>query len=230
MGTWGPGAFENDAAMDFSHEIETPHDLAGALTVEMIDQPISADAACRIIVVGECVAAMRGHACSDLPDELADRLVGFGPPSKSLLDHSCDHLTAVMQRSELMELWAEDDPSNWNRAMHGLIVRLSRDPIDAKTAQKAQKAKKAKEPFFNPSPCSFCDKPMGEEQFSDFTIHLNDGGSVPMGRDGWAHHECLNAALHPKHMIRAFAHDDNITPDELETLLERKPTAEDSTA
>jgi hypothetical protein len=46
-------------------------------------------------------------------------------------------------------------------------------------------------------------------------------------RSGWVHHECLNAALHPKHMIRVYSHDEDITPDELDALLQRKPTADD---
>lgn len=33
MGTWGPGAFENDTALDFAAAIQTPNDLADALTV-----------------------------------------------------------------------------------------------------------------------------------------------------------------------------------------------------
>ena len=56
MGTWGPGAFENDAALDFVHQVASAQDLADALTVWAPDQPIDADTACRIVVVAECVA------------------------------------------------------------------------------------------------------------------------------------------------------------------------------
>jgi hypothetical protein len=52
MGTWGPGAFENDAALDFVPEIESARDLANALTVRAPDEPIDADTACRIVVGG----------------------------------------------------------------------------------------------------------------------------------------------------------------------------------
>jgi hypothetical protein len=111
MGAGGPGAFENDAALDFVPEIEAAKDLADALTIRTLDQPIDADTACRIVVVAECVAAMRGHPCHDMPDGLAERLATFGKPSRSLFHHARDHLAAVMTRSELMELWAEGDPA-----------------------------------------------------------------------------------------------------------------------
>ena len=107
MGTWGPGAFENDAALDFVREIESAQDLADALTVRAADQPIDADTACRIVVVAECVAGMRGHPSGDMPETLAARVSAFGRPSRSLFHHARSHLFAVMSRSELMELWAE---------------------------------------------------------------------------------------------------------------------------
>ena len=49
MGTWGPRTFENDVALDFAGEIRTAQDLADALTIRSVDQPIDADTACRIV-------------------------------------------------------------------------------------------------------------------------------------------------------------------------------------
>ena len=131
MGAWGPGAFENDAALDFVAEIEDAQDLADALTIRSPDDPIDADTACRIVVVAECVAAMRGHPCRDLPRELAETLAGFGPPSMSLFHHSRDHLAAAMGRSELVELWAEADPKPFNLVIHDLLERLNLPPAAA---------------------------------------------------------------------------------------------------
>ena len=142
MGTWGPRAFENDAALDFVAEIQTAQDLADALTVRAPDEPIDADTACRIVVVAECVAAMRGHPSDDMPDGLAERLATFGRPSRSLFHHSRDHLSAVMIRSELMELWAEDDPSPFNLAMHDLLERLNLPPAAASKRKPPAKKKK----------------------------------------------------------------------------------------
>lgn len=222
MGVWGPGAFENDTALDFVPEIQNAQDLARALTIRTPDQPVDADTACRIVVVAECVAAMRGHPSDDVPDDLLETLASFGRPSKSLFHHARDHLSAVMIRSELMELWAEDDPSPFNRAMHDLLERLNRPPADA-----AKQRRRKKKPIYNSSPCSFCDEPMGEDQFSQFSIALDHGEGSPMTRGGWAHHRCLNAALHPKHMIRVYKHDEPVDPDELDRLLDSEPTAED---
>ena len=221
MGTWGAGAFENDAALDFAAAIETAQDLAAALTIRSPDQPVDADTACRIVVVAECVAAMRGHPSDDLPESLAGRLAGFGRPSRSLFHHARDHLSAVMLRSELMELWAESDPRPFNLAMHDLLDRLNRHP------GKAIRPGRGKKPARNNSPCSFCDQPMGEDQFSQFSITLDHGDGLPLTQGGWAHHRCLNAALHPKHMIRVYRNDEPVDPDQLDRLLERPPTAED---
>jgi hypothetical protein len=222
MGTWGPGAFENDAALDFVPEIETARHLAAALTIRTPDQPIDADTACRIVVVAECVAAMRGHPCDDIPDALAERLAKFGKPSRSLFHHARDHLVGVMTRSELMELWAEDDPGPFNLAMHDLLERLN---LPAAGAPKHKRP--GKKPVKNNSPCSFCDEPMGEDQFSQFSITLDHGDGLPLTRGGWAHHRCLNAALHPKHMIRVYKNDEPVDPDQLDRLLESPPAAED---
>lgn len=221
MGAWGPGAFENDAALDFLPEIESAQDLAASLTIRSPDQPIDVDTACRIVVVAECVAAMRGHPCDDLPDELAEKLATFGKPSRSLFHHARDHLSAVMIRSELMELWAEDDPGPFNLAMHDLLERLNLPPTDTPRERPKKKS------VHNASPCSFCDEPMGEDEFSQFSIILDHGDGNPMSRGGWAHHRCLNAALHPKYMIRVYKNDEPIDPDELDRLLESPPTADD---
>lgn len=220
MGAWGPGAFENDAALDFVAEIRTAQDLADALTIRTPDDPIDADTACRVVVVAECVAAMRGHPCDGLPGELAAKLAGFGKPSRSLFHHARDHIAGVMQRSELMELWAEGDPAPFNLAMHDLLERLNLPTADAPKRPR-------KEAVFNPSPCSFCDEPMGEEDFSQFSISLDHGDGLPLTRGGWAHHRCLNAALHPKHMIRVYRNDEPVEPDELDRILGSPPSAED---
>lgn len=221
MGTWGPGAFENDAALDFVPKIETARDLADALTIRTPDQPVDADTASRIVVVAECVAAMRGHPCDDMPEDLAVRLATFGKPSRSLFHHARDHLAAVMIRSELMQLWAEDDPRPFNLAMHDLLERLNLPASDA------PKPPSPRKPVRNNSPCAFCDEPMGEDEFSQFSIALDHGDGIAVTRGGWAHHRCLNAALHPKHMIRVYRNDEPVDPDQLDRLLERPPTAED---
>jgi hypothetical protein len=221
MGVWGPRGFENDAALDFVAEIETAQDLANALTIRSRDQPIDVDMASRIVVVAECVAAMRGHPSDDMPDKLADTLATFGKPSRSLFHHARSHLNAVMQRSELMELWAEGDSGPFNLAIHDLLERLNLPPADA-----SQRKRPKNKPVVNRSPCAFCDQPMGEEVYSQFSIVLDNGDGIPITHGKWAHHRCLNAAVHPKHMIRLYRTDEPIDPDQLDRLLEAPPTAQ----
>lgn len=221
MGAWGGGSFENDEALDFVASIESAADLAAALTLRSPEDEVDADLACRVIVVAECVAAMRGHWHPGFPEELARKVVGFGPPSLSLFHHTVDRLSAVTGRGELVELWAEGDARPFNRAVHDLFARLERDPVGGKAGKPHKK-----KPVFNHSPCLFCDQPMGEEQFSQLNFTILHGTGLPMGQGGFAHHECLNAALHPAHQIRAYPHDPSLSPDELDELLEQPPSAD----
>ena len=201
MGAWGAGSFENDAAMDFVAKIETLDDLSAALLREDPEAEIDADEASRIIVVAECAAALRGHPGEGFPDELAEKLAGTGR-SKALEDESRDLLSAVIAHSELTELWAEAGASEWNVAMTDLVERLGR-PV-AKASKPKKKQKKVQN---NPSPCSFCGEPMGDNAFTQFDITLEEDEISSMRMGGWAHLRCLNAALHPRHMIQHWKFD-----------------------
>ncbi|HSG33496.1 MAG TPA: DUF4259 domain-containing protein [Sphingomonadaceae bacterium] len=218
MGTWGPGAFENDTAMDFADGLVSLEDIASAFSIETPEQPIDADEACRIVAAAECIAALRGHPAEDLPDNLVNKLADLKAPGKSLFHHARDHLSAVISRSELAELWAEDDPADWNRAITDLMQRLNRPAAGTKLR------KRKKQPFFNPSPCAFCDQPMGEEEFSmfDITVESNEVSSMRLGK--WAHLKCLNAALHPKHMVQHWVFDEGDLAADVERILQEKPS------
>ncbi|RGP42024.1 hypothetical protein BPTFM16_02335 [Altererythrobacter insulae] len=213
MGAWGAGSFENDAALDFASEVEGLDDVRGAFAIESYETKIDVDMACRIIVAAECVAAMRGHASEDMPGDLAKRVHKLGKPSMELFERARDHVSAVMSRSELSELWAEaepDDKAAYNIAMTDLMERLGRPQ------KKAGKPGKRKT-FFNNSPCSFCGEAMGEVEASmfDITVAADDISSMKMG--GWAHIKCLNSALHPQHMIQNWELDDEL----LEFVMQR---------
>lgn len=207
MGAWGAGSFENDAALDFIEEIGSLNIITAQFDVAGNGEEIDADKSCQIIVAAECVAAMRGHPNSDLPDELMEKLHAFGPCNMDLFNAARDNLSAVMSRSELIELWAEEGSGDWNRAMTDLMERLNRPAIKP---GKAQARKKTKPTQPNPSPCLFCDQPMGDGAFHmlDLTIHEDEISTSKRG--GWAHLQCLNAALHPKHMIQNWQFDDEL--------------------
>ncbi len=223
MGAWGAGSFENDTAMDFAGEIASIADLENAMLAGN-EEEIDADLACQLIVVGECVAAMRGHPDPDMPDELAKTVAAFGKPALTLYDKARDNVSAVLGGSELLELWGEadkDERGEFNRAMTDLIDRLNKPQAKPGKAKKP-KTKKASP---NPSPCMICDKPMGDGEFHqiDITLMADDFGNMKQG--GWAHMGCINAALHPKHMIQNWKLDDELLQLAMEKI--RVQDAED---
>ena len=215
MGAWGPGSFENDTAMDFAAaatEAEKTRDhIDAALQFDLIEG-IDADTACIAIAATECVAAMLGRPATDMPDPLAKKLTALGAPDEELLHAARDALSFVISHSELAELWAEaDDHGAFNLAMTGLIDRLN-PQIEHKPAKGRKKA-----PDVNSSPCAFCNKPMGEGVSGMFEFSLNTGSDIPMRIGKWAHLACLNANLHPAHIIQAWKSD----PAQIERDAER---------
>lgn len=203
MGTWGPGSFDNDAALDFAADIETIDDIEGAFSATAGEE-IDADCAVQVIVAAECVAAMRSHRSPAMPDDLAARVHALGACPVALYEKARDNLSAVMGGSELLDLWAEGGSGEWNRAVTELLERLN------KPAAKAKKPKARKKQVANNSPCMFCDKPMGDGQFHMIDITVSDDEISSMKMGGWVHLQCLNAALHPKHMVQAWQIDDEL--------------------
>jgi Domain of unknown function (DUF4259) len=220
MGAWGPGGFENDTALDFVATIKSVDDLVAAFASEP-GEKIDADTASMIIAAAECVAAMLGRPADDIPEDLAVRLVGFGTPESALLETTRNHVSMVISHSELSEPWAEaDNPDQFNLAMTGLIDRLNPD-----IKPKAKRGRK-KKPQFNPSPCAFCNRPMGEEEFGMFELAVDLGGGHPVRFGKWAHLSCLNARLHPAHIVQVWKSDPEAIQAEVERLL-RKDNSED---
>ena len=218
MGAWGAGGFENDTALDFAAALESVDDIVGVFAVDP-GEKIDADTASTIIAAAECVAAMLGRPADDIPEDLADRLTGFGMPGAALLGTTRDHVSMVISHSELPELWAEaDNLDEFNLAMTGLIDRLNPD-----IKPKAKKGQK-KKPAFNPSPCAFCNTSMGAEAFGmfDLSVDLGDGCPVRLGK--WAHLSCLNARLHPAHIVQVWKTD----PEAIQAEVERRLGGEDS--
>lgn len=210
MGAWGPGSFENDTALDFVSDIESLDDIRKAFRASnekghvLVTDEIDSELSCQIIVAAECVAAMRGHRSKDMPHELAKKVHGFGKPSAELFELARNNVSGVMSRSELLELWAESDQkAEFNLVMTELVERLSRPIKRRKTPPKPKRQN-------NPSPCMFCDKPMGMEQFHQLDITLHQDRFSHSRSGGWAHLACLNAALHPRHMIQNWAIDEDM--------------------
>lgn len=201
MGVWGTGSFENDDALDFADEIQSVDDLTNEVRLHDVGAALEVDKACRVVVVGECVAAMRGHRHQDMPDDLAQTVHAFGPPPDELFDNARDSVSMVISDSELSDLWAEsDERADFNLAMTDLIDRLNQPLATAK-----KPAKKAAKP--NLSPCWICGKEMGQE-FTSISVTLDPQAGMSQG--GSVHLACLNSALHPKYLIQDWQFDDEM--------------------
>jgi hypothetical protein len=215
MGAWGPGSFENDTAMDFAAaaaEAEKIRDHIDAALQFELTEALDADTACTAVAAAECVAAMLGRPAADLPDPLAKKLASLGAPDEALLDKARNSMSFVISHSELAHLWAEaEDHGAFNLAMTGLIDRLN-PQIEHKPSKGRKKA-----PDFNSSPCAFCNKPMGEGEYGMFEFSLDTGPDIPTRIGKWAHLACLNANLHPAHIIQAWKSD----PAQIERDAER---------
>lgn len=229
MGAWGSGSFENDAALDFAAAIQHPADLLKPLSMNSTEQEIDADLASEIIVVAECVAAMRGHPSAEMPEDLAERVSGFGKAGRSLYIHARNHLAAVLRRSELLELWAEDDPSEFIEAVHELIGRLNRKATDAPLDPVSGKLPFHQQAWFKEAPCCFCSKALGDDEFASVDTKINDGKSSEIGFTAWAHLACLNRALDPKFRMRPFSmHPEDVGEgDTIFEVLDAPPSLED---
>lgn len=213
MGAWGAGGFENDTALDFIATVESVNDIVAAFSSET-GEKIDADTASMVVAAAECVAAMLGRPADDIPDDFAVRLTGFGKPGPVLLENTRNHVSMVISDSELSELWSEaDNPDEFNLAMTGLIDRLNPD-----IKPKAKKGRK-KKPYLNPSPCAFCNRPMGEEEFGMFDLSVDLGDGLPVRLGNWAHLSCLNARLHPSHIVQVWKTDPEAIHAEVERLL-----------
>ncbi|QUL37136.1 DUF4259 domain-containing protein [Erythrobacter sp. JK5] len=129
MGAWGTGPFENDSALDFVHEVNGADVLVRAFEAANTDY-IDVDEASAIVVAAECVAALKGFAHPDLPEDLAAQIAGFAEPDAELIALARGSLEAVMDDSELVELWNEGEPNEESNRFHaemaGLAERLAK--------------------------------------------------------------------------------------------------------
>ena len=62
---------------------------------------------------------------------------------------------------------------------------------------------------------------MGDNAFTQFDITLEEDEISSMRMGGWAHLRCLNAALHPRHMIQHWKFDQEDIDSAVAKLLGR---------
>lgn len=133
MGTWGADTFDNDTACDWSYGLNEVDDLSlvrETLTrvLAVGDAYLDVDDACEGLAACEVVARLKGHWGVRNPyTETIDHWVEthrITPPGDLV-----QSAVAVIDRvrtapSELLELWAEADPTEWHNAVENLRSRL----------------------------------------------------------------------------------------------------------
>jgi len=134
MGTWGPNAFENDAALDCMAEIVDGGGLAaidrfldGVLRTggDYLEAP---DAECTL-AMAEMVASLAGRPAmeTDVPPEIAEWLAraGEAPTPALMAKASLATHRVVTEPSELLDLWQETpDFPLWKASVDDLLGRL----------------------------------------------------------------------------------------------------------
>jgi len=205
MGVWGAGAFENDEALDWSADLSP--DQGWAPVDEALDEttppgePTDAEVGMSVIAAAEVVAASRGHAAEDFPETLQAYVQAIGPADMELTGKAAEAVSNVLTApSELVELWAEsDEAEEWNRAVTGLIERLSSPAREHPKHQPGATPEKQVRPgaFI----CSFCDESIPDDELLALDLK-RPGIADGVGRTIYAHFACLNAKLLPGRLVQ----------------------------
>ena len=128
MGAWGVGAFDNDTALDWLdtlHELGSEALLVAFQTIAEEDERIEVPQARIAIAAAEAVAASRGHPGPEVPGELAEWVDAHrGDVDDGLVTMAMDAITRIHTRSDLRDLWMDDDPREWEATITGLLERL----------------------------------------------------------------------------------------------------------
>jgi Domain of unknown function (DUF4259) len=222
MGVWGGGGFENDGAADFVADVTKVSDIAGAFSA-LPPNPLTeldVDDAQRAIAAAECVACMLGQPAADMPAKAAKHIAAFGRPDVTLVDTARNAVSRVLRLSELTTLWMESDAAPFNRAITALIARLGPPPLATKPSKTKPKgkAKPAKQVRQN---CSFCNAEIEPRDLFLFEItEMGDGETTAsMRRGAWCHLACLNARLHPRHLVQNWKFDADELNDQVNKIL-----------
>jgi Domain of unknown function (DUF4259) len=129
-GAWGEGSFENDDALDWVAECVSSRGtspIAESLNIVLGSDYVEAPDGAAALAAVEVVAAALGKPSAKLPPELRDwiskqsasELVRLAPDAQKVVDRISD-----VEVSELAQLWAEAEESNWQAAVAELSARL----------------------------------------------------------------------------------------------------------
>ena len=123
MGAWAAGNFSNDAALDFVDDLGDFREVERTVTeLAAVDEELEVDAASVALAACDMLAANLGRPPADLPN---GRRYKGEAVSDGVLEIAKALVARVRQSSELAELWAEGDPSDWHAVLDDLVLRLT---------------------------------------------------------------------------------------------------------
>ena len=197
MGTFGPGPFDNDTALDFAAEASNWEVLQSVFKrineILQTGDDIDADDAQTAIAAAEIVATGMGRGLSDTPQHISPNLLTS--PDDTLVEQAQSAVSAVLMGSELLDLWAEDDASSFNESMHDLMRRLNPEvPFDPKPWAE-------NDPIPKNAQCCICGE-LIEQAMVELTLRLRHDGFNDATRYLTAHTLCMNKVLHPRHFVQ----------------------------
>ncbi|QGX99012.1 DUF4259 domain-containing protein [Roseovarius faecimaris] len=190
MGTWDTGSFDNDAALDFLGELETPAEIAAMIRDG--GQSADADTAARVIAACDLVAALLGRPDPAMPEDILPRLGDAPHPEAALLAEARRAIAHLRARSELAELWADGDDAGWQAALDDLLARL--DP-DAPYEPKGTSAAPAGVILAH---CFACEQGIPEDEAVTLE-HVIDDGIIYATMALYAHRACVEDRFDPPH-------------------------------
>ncbi|HKJ27479.1 MAG TPA: DUF4259 domain-containing protein [Anaerolineales bacterium] len=130
MGAWDVGSFDNDDALDWVYELEQANgfDILADAFENVTGQKegyLEASECAVAVCAAEVVTALLGSGADDLPDEAANWVEEKPEPSEALVKMARSALIAVLDNSELKDLWEESDSyEEWQANLQDQLERL----------------------------------------------------------------------------------------------------------
>jgi len=131
MGAWGYGNWENDDAADWVYELEknVGSDLLKRTLSKVTSNTnyLESPQCCEALAAAEVVAALKGSAGDDLPEEVQKWVFQNKPKfERELLTLALQAITRIKSDSELKELWEESgSAAEWLTLVKNLETRLA---------------------------------------------------------------------------------------------------------
>ncbi len=131
MGVWGTGAFENDAACEWSADLADASDLTFVTDTlssaqEVDDDELDVELGCAAVAACEVIARLQGRSGrKDAMGDLVDQWVRSHPvrPTPAIVQLATNVLDRVTTGSELALLWRGD--STWISQVKELRRRVA---------------------------------------------------------------------------------------------------------